>query len=825
MAENLDNLDTIDGGDGTDILSVTGASDVNFINVSNVETLTLADNTAVTLSSYAQAAGITKVNLTAGNTTVDAGGVTSGINLVAVTANDTLTGGTGNDTFTFTGTDLDTSDQIIGGTGTDTISMSNTVNGGWSATVVVDDVAAGGKISGVENFTVLDADGGDTAGAENADPVSLTFNDTAATAAMNITVSGAVITDTNDIFTVDAHLVLDAGFYTTFDITGGAAADVLSGGNGLDTISGGGGADTIDGGVGADVLTGGAGADTFVYVDDDSAGTKVDTITDFAAGSDNLQITVSGDRNWDLTDKGDVASNADGYGLLSATGTGGEYFFNTTNAQFVMDTDGNGLIQSGDTIITLTDETGFSSADVNFIVSGTTAKTVETGAGDDTVTFAAAGNDVAITGAGDDTIIYTTDGHFTAADTVTAGEGADILQVAEATLDDVDLALTTGVETLKLTAAATANLGANAVTSGITTVVTSALATTVAFGVVDTITIDAELLADNLTLTLTDAAVATVSVTNLEGDIAATLDSAGSTLAIALDDITGDSNTIALGTSVAATTVTGGVAGDTVTITSGAAVAIDVSSTTNASEFVITGGAGVQTITGSANGDIITGAADNDVITLNAAVAVDKVVFSGGAATMVLTLAANGADTITGWGSTDIINVALLGDGTTDAATSAAITTAAAQDVLAGFDGSQVISTDGTAANLTTGGSAVVTDWTNMTQVAAYLSERFTHTTTTADLEQVFVINDTTTGQNKTYIINFDSLVTANTTIDANEICLVGTISNGGVDLVDANVVYAQEETQGSTHLTTCAYHFTGEHSLSIVTLASDLRC
>ncbi len=76
-----------------------------------------------------------------------------------------------------------------------------------------------------------------------------------------------------------------------------------------------------------------------------------------------------------------------------------------------------------------------------------------------------------------------------------------------------------------------------------------------------------------------------------------------------------------------------------------------------------------------------------------------------------------------------------------------------------------------------------------MTQVASYLSERQSHTTSTANLEQVFVINDTTTGQNKTYVYDFDSLATANTTIDAAELALVGVISNGGTALVAANIV------------------------------------
>lgn len=201
---------------------------------------------------------------------------------------------------------------------------------------------------------------------------------------------------------------------------------------------------------------------------------------------------------------------------------------------------------------------------------------------------------------------------------------------------------------------------------------------------------------------------------------------------------------------------------------------------------VLVGGANADALTGGEGADVITGGASNDAIVLTEVVAaIDNVVFSGGAVTLANQLAANGFDSITGFTSVDTINVALLGDGTTGAAVTA-ITAAAAQGALTD-DRAQVISTTGAAANLTTAGTAVVTDFTNLTQVSAYLTERFT---AAANSEAVFIINNTTTGANTSFVYSFIESGVANTIIAA-ELILVGQISNGGTALANANVVFA----------------------------------
>ncbi|MCA6282985.1 MAG: hypothetical protein IM658_04775 [Phenylobacterium sp.] len=80
-------------------------------------------------------------------------------------------------------------------------------------------------------------------------------------------------------------------------MTGGSGNDSLQGLDGADTLNGGAGADTLFGGVGVDRLTGGAGADLFVFGALDAlpaAGGVIDQITDFATGSDRLEIGVTG---------------------------------------------------------------------------------------------------------------------------------------------------------------------------------------------------------------------------------------------------------------------------------------------------------------------------------------------------------------------------------------------------------------------------------------------------------------------------------------------------------------------------------------------------
>lgn len=77
-------------------------------------------------------------------------------------------------------------------------------------------------------------------------------------------------------------------------LTGNDAANSLSSGAGNDTLTGNGGNDVLIGGGGSDTLSGGAGADIFRFLadSDSNVGTGRDTISDFARGSDLIDLSA-----------------------------------------------------------------------------------------------------------------------------------------------------------------------------------------------------------------------------------------------------------------------------------------------------------------------------------------------------------------------------------------------------------------------------------------------------------------------------------------------------------------------------------------------------
>jgi VCBS repeat-containing protein len=87
-------------------------------------------------------------------------------------------------------------------------------------------------------------------------------------------------------------------------LSGLGGNDRLLGLEGNDTLEGGDGADVLAGGPGFDTLTGGAQADTFMMSDFDG----IDTITDFMAGEDTLDISALLQAYFASADKADFAS-------------------------------------------------------------------------------------------------------------------------------------------------------------------------------------------------------------------------------------------------------------------------------------------------------------------------------------------------------------------------------------------------------------------------------------------------------------------------------------------------------------------------------------
>lgn len=425
LSTNITYEDTIAGGAGTDILTTSGTrTDVDFQNVTGVETLTAsAVFTSLTIGSFASAAGVATVNTfdTANNTILATGmstGVTYNVNDDAG-AGDTITAGTGNDTFVFVDNDLDANDSLTGTSGTDVIRLDNDNNAdgtGNAVTAVVD------KVVTIDQITVNDIATDNSAGT-----VSITMANSVYDLA-NLVVDGSAL-DAGETLTFNAIATTMTDTDETFSVTGGAANDTMTGGAGNDTLSGGDGNDLITGDDRADNLTGGTGNDTFAFAASDSAGSNVDTVTDFEAGADEIKLTytLSAAGTFDGTDKGDAASNADGLSLLSSVK--GQYFFNTGNKQLVVDVDGNGLIQATDTVVNLTGETGLDEADVRIFVTGFSggANTLTAGAGDDVIV----GNDNtdSITGGSGADYLNGTAGNDV--DTLVGGAGDDVYAVAD----------------------------------------------------------------------------------------------------------------------------------------------------------------------------------------------------------------------------------------------------------------------------------------------------------------------------------------------------------------------------------------------------------
>ncbi|MEO0636512.1 MAG: type I secretion C-terminal target domain-containing protein [Pseudomonadota bacterium] len=133
------------------------------------------------------------------------------------------------------------------------------------------------------------------------------------------------------------------------EVTG--SASTLTGDGTANTLSGGAGADLIIGGGGSDALTGGLGADLFVWKAGDTSGGAVDTISDFNASEDVLDL-------------GDLIPSYD-----PATDAVADYITlveNAGNTTIRIDTTGSGTHSTD--VVELTGETGLDLA--TLITSG-----------------------------------------------------------------------------------------------------------------------------------------------------------------------------------------------------------------------------------------------------------------------------------------------------------------------------------------------------------------------------------------------------------------------------------------------------------------------
>ncbi|MBO9422746.1 calcium-binding protein [Labrenzia sp. R4_2] len=262
--------DSFDGGAGNDTIGLDAATASGATitgTVKNVENLNVTTITGggTNLFDMDNFGGVTNVNFDAGlgaATTVDDAvtGLTVGVDVGAIAQNLTV--------------DLktdDSSDELtvaIDEVGTADALGTVNIDDAETATVSVDDDTAvnGTGTVTITNLSIVDA-------------ATLNLSGNA-----NLTIGGFTGPATNALATVDA-----SGMTGNLNVTGlggilNGTASTVTLGSGNDTITGG-------MGLGSDKLTTGDGKDTITYTAfAQSAGTKVDTITDFAQGSDVLNL-------------------------------------------------------------------------------------------------------------------------------------------------------------------------------------------------------------------------------------------------------------------------------------------------------------------------------------------------------------------------------------------------------------------------------------------------------------------------------------------------------------------------------------------------------
>jgi hypothetical protein len=421
---NLTSGDTVNGGDGVDIISLTTDGSVvvdsDFTNFSNVETLTISDNSILTatLGKEAAEAGIVTVTLTDdsadGLDTITVGsGFSSNltINLDGDEVVDTVTA-----------TNYTKNLTIVADAAGDLVSSTHVLTGG-SGTDELEYTAAADEtidLDGVTNFETITLKTDNIA----AHTTTLTTADAMnASSAMTIDATGF------DVATNDANLVFSAaaeddGTYTvktagagTFTLTLGSKNDTVDATNGtgtaasgvhtvtatggVNTITTGSAADVITAGSGADTIKGGDGADTFIF-GSVTNGTG-DSLPDWATTSDKIRLTLDYSNSVGGVGVNAARTSAGVAGLAAAeatlSGVRGQFVYDTTNSNLLVDVTGDGAITNADYKISLKDAATASAtvvqADLQFVVNG--------GTGDDTITTGT-GVDTIDAGTGADTI-------------------------------------------------------------------------------------------------------------------------------------------------------------------------------------------------------------------------------------------------------------------------------------------------------------------------------------------------------------------------------------------------------------------------------------
>ena len=546
----------------------------------------------------------------------------------------------------------------------------------------------------------------------------------------------------------------------------------------------------------------------------------------------DLDVTTTADgQDVTLNDANNNIENAN----IALSGT-----FNT-----VLDVDASSFLTSltvsgGAAAHTLTTATAFANTTVDMsgvasnitFTTGGTTQTVTTGSGDDVITMNAGAKTVDL-GAGDDRLV---DGAtLGTTDTFVGGTGTDTLAITGDYTDTAAvLSKVSGFEVLEFASATTDTLtvsnflnnqtwtrvdfgdagGAGTLTvnnanAGITDIrlLAGAAGDTVVFDrLVDTTT-DAITVSGRGDLETTDMVAFTANdeeTISISGSAAANdinlgaLNAADMTtlnLSGAADIDTGAISSTALAT-IDASNLEGALIADAsnssvaMTVTLNALAGGNTTVTTGTGNDTITGGLGIDTIVGGTGNDTISGGAGADILT--GGNGLDTLTGGAGADDFLLT--AVGLDTITDFVSgTDDLDVVGTGlaFGANAVVAGETITSAGAAISLAViYDAYDVhyITTDGTAADITTSGTATlsVADMTSSdeTNLVAFLNEKFAAATSGAATEEtIVVVNHETSGVGYVYNLINDG---ADNVLQAAEITLIATVDYVGTTALAA---------------------------------------
>ena len=233
--------------------------------------------------------------------------------------------------------------------------------------------------------------------------------------------------------------------------------DYLYGGNGNDTLSGGAGDDRLYGQAGTDTLTGGAGKDTFVYAN----GGGSDKITDYAAGSDTLQISSGSISKMALANSSKDIVITVGKGKVTLKNAAGKTIrmkdsrgsYTMSKSAITLGSNFAGTMDSAKYLSTVTTVNGKSSAKTVTIKGNAKANTVYGGSGVNTI-YGNAGNDKLYGYAGNDTLSGG-DGNDTlyggaGNDMLTGGAGKDTFVYANGEGSDIIKDYAAGQDTLQI---------------------------------------------------------------------------------------------------------------------------------------------------------------------------------------------------------------------------------------------------------------------------------------------------------------------------------------------------------------------------------------